>query len=35
VLLFQKDQVELDSLELGQTVRLGETLGRFRLPKSP
>ena len=35
VLLFQKDQVELDSLELGQTVRLGETLGRFRSPKSP
>ena len=35
VLLFQKDQVELDSLELGQTVRLGETLGRFHSPKSP
>ena len=35
VLLFQKDQVELASLELGQAVRLGETLGRFRSPKSP
>ena len=35
VLLFQKDQVELDSLELGQTVRLGETLGRIHSPKSP
>ncbi len=34
VLLFQKDQVELDSLELGQTVRLGETFGRFHSPKS-
>ena len=35
VLLFQKDQVELNSLELGQTVCLGETLGRFQSPKSP
>ena len=35
VLLFQKDQVELNSLALGQTVRLGETFGRFYSPKSP
>jgi phosphatidylserine decarboxylase len=35
VLLFPKNQVELNSLELGQTVRLGEVLGHFQPPESP
>ena len=35
VLLFRKDQVELNLLELDQTVRLGEVIGHFHSPESP
>jgi phosphatidylserine decarboxylase len=35
ILLFRKDQVELNLLELDQTVRLGEVIGHFHSPESP
>ena len=35
VLLFRKEQVELNSLELNQTVRLGEIIGHFHSPETP